>query len=578
MSTLDWIVMLVTLLGIVLYGVWKNRKTDNVEDYLLGKRELKWWTIGLSIMATQASAITFLSTPGLAYEDGMEFAQFYFGLPVAMVIIAIFFLPIYYKLKVYTAYQYLEGRFGVETRSLTASLFLISRGLAAGITILAPAIIMSSIMGWNLTLTNLCIGILVIFYTVIGGTTAVSQTQKQQMVVILSGMILAAILIVFRMPADVSFMDAVSVAGKMEKLEVVDFSFDLNNRYTFWSGMLGGIFLFLSYFGTDQSQVQRYLSGQSLAESRLGLLFNGIIKVPMQFLILFIGILVFIFYQFEKPPVHFNNANIDKIKNTEYYDDYQDLEAKYDQVFEAKQGEIRNLIQAIHTEDEGQIATAKANVLAKEENEKAVRKEVKELITQADPTLKTKDHDYIFITFVMNYMPIGVVGLLIAVIFSAAMSSIASELNALATTTTIDIYKRSIKKDATDKHYLNASRGFTIMWGVIALIFALSASLFDNLIEAVNIIGSLFYGTILGVFLTAFFIKRVKGKAVFISAVFCELFIIYTYYLIYTEVIVFPYLYLNLVGCLLVMITSLILQEFMNNGASGLNKNVLDDN
>ena len=295
MSTLDWTVMLVTLLGIVLYGVWKTRKTDNVEDYLRGKRELKWWTIGLSIMATQASAITFLSTPGLAYEDGMEFAQFYFGLPVAMVIIAIFFLPIYYKLKVYTAYEYLEGRFGVETRSFTASLFLISRGLAAGITILAPAIILSSIMGWNLTLTNLCIGALVIIYTVIGGTTAVSQTQKQQMIVILTGMVLAAILIVFKMPADVSFMDAVSVAGKMEKLEVVDFSFDLNNKYTFWSGMLGGTFLFLSYFGTDQSQVQRYLSGRTLKESRLGLLFNGIIKVPMQFLVLFVGLLFLCF-------------------------------------------------------------------------------------------------------------------------------------------------------------------------------------------------------------------------------------------------------------------------------------------
>ena len=381
MSTLDWAVMLFTLLGIVIYGVWKTRKTDNAEDHLRGKRELKWWTIGLSIMATQASAITFLSTPGLAYEDGMGFAQFYFGLPVAMVIIAIFFLPIYYKLKVYTAYEYLEGRFGVETRSFTASLFLISRGLAAGITILAPAIILSSIMGWNLTLTNICIGVVVVIYTVIGGTTAVSQTQKQQMIVILSGMILAAFLIVFKMPSDISFMDAVSVAGKMEKLEVVDFSFDLNNKYTFWSGMLGGTFLFLSYFGTDQSQVQRYLSGRTLRESRLGLLFNGVIKVPMQFLVLFVGLLVFMFYQFERPPVHFNNANVDKIKNTAYYDDYQDLEVKFNKVFDVKQGEIRNLITAMHSEDEVRIASAKASVLATEIKEKAVRKEVKELIT-----------------------------------------------------------------------------------------------------------------------------------------------------------------------------------------------------
>jgi solute:Na+ symporter, SSS family len=561
MSTIDWAVMLVTLLGIVIYGVWKTRKTDNVEDYLLGKRELKWWTIGLSIMATQASAITFLSTPGQAYEDGMGFAQFYFGLPVAMVIIAVFFLPIYYNLKVYTAYQYLEGRFGLATRSLTASLFLLCRGLSIGITILAPAIILSSIMGWNLALTNICIGTLVIFYTMMGGTTAVSQTQEQQMVVILAGIILAAILIVFKLPSDVSFLDAVSVAGKMEKLEVVDFSFDLDNKYTFWSGMLGGIFLFLSYFGTDQSQVQRYLSGKTLAESRLGLLFNGIIKVPMQFLVLFVGIMVFVFYQFEKPPVHFNSANVDKIKNSAYYADYQKLDQEYTKIFDDKQNEIRNLITAIHTEDESQIAAAKTRVLKAEDKENAIRGDVKAVISKANPSLETKDHDYIFITFVMNYMPIGLIGLLMAVIFSAAMSSIASELNALATTTTIDIYQRSIKKGATDKHYLNASKGFTILWGIIALVFALSASLFDNLIEAVNIVGSLFYGTILGIFLTAFFIKSVQGRAMFIASIISELIIIYLYYLIYTKVIEFSYLYLNLIGCLMVMLMAFTLQK-----------------
>ncbi len=555
--------MLSTLLGIVSYGVWKNRKSESVEEYLLGKRELKWWTIGLSIMATQASAITFLSTPGQAFEEGMGFAQFYFGLPIAMVIISIFFLPIYYRLKVYTAYQFLEERFGVETRTLTSSLFLTSRGLAAGLTILAPSIILSSIMGWNLTLTNVCIGALVVFYTVIGGTTAVSQTQKQQMIIILSGMVLAAVILIFKMPSDISFTDSISVAGKMGKLEVVDFSFDLSNKYTFWSGMLGGVFLFLSYFGTDQSQVQRYLSGKSLTESRLGLMFNGLLKVPMQFLILFVGILVFLFYQFEKPPLHFNNANIDKIVQSEAYQEYQTLEKDYDLVFEEKQKEIRNLVTAINSNDENQIAIAQENVLAQEQREKELREEAKTVLKKADPTLETNDKDYVFITFVMNHMPVGVIGLLLAVIFSAAMSSVASELNALATTTTIDIYQRSIVKEASDAHYLNASRGFTILWGVIALIFALSASLFDNLIEAVNIVGSLFYGTILGIFLTAFFLKKVKGRAVFIAALIAEALVCFIYYLIYTGAIEFPYLYLNLIGCFLVMGFALILQEFL---------------
>ncbi|MHC4379023.1 MAG: sodium:solute symporter family transporter, partial [Planctomycetota bacterium] len=321
METLDWIIMLGTLLSIVAYGVWYTRKVDNVQSYLLGDRDLPWWTIGLSVMATQASAITFLSTPGQAYEDGMRFAQFYFGLPVAMVILCVFFLPIYYRLKVYTAYEYLEGRFDLRTRTLTAVLFLIQRGLAAGLTIYAPAIILSTILGWSLRWTVLFIGALVIFYTMLGGTKAVSVTQKQQMIVILSGMFIAAMILIFQLPPDVGFSDAVGVAGKMGKLNVVDFEFDLSNRYNFWSGMIGGVFLFLSYFGTDQSQVQRYLSGKSLNESRLGLLFNGILKVPMQFLVLFVGILVFVFFQFQQPPIHFNSANLEKLENTEYADD-----------------------------------------------------------------------------------------------------------------------------------------------------------------------------------------------------------------------------------------------------------------
>lgn len=555
-----------TLLFIVSYGVWRTRHVKSMSSYLGGDKDLPWWTIGLSIMATQASAITFLSTPGQAYEDGMRFAQFYFGLPLAMVILAVFVLPIYYRLKVYTAYEYLESRFDLRTRTLTAILFLIQRGLAAGLTIYAPAIILSTILGWPLRLTVFLIGFLVIIYTVAGGTKAVSVTQKQQMVVILSGMVIAAIILVRQFPAGVSFTDAVGVAGKMGKLNVVDFTFDLNNRYTFWSGMLGGTFLFLSYFGTDQSQVQRYLSGKSLTESRLGLLFNGIFKVPMQFLVLFVGILVFIFFQFQRPPVHFNNANLDKLQGTEYEDDFRALDQQYTAVFEERQGEIETMISALRQKDEATITESQQRIAQLESQDDAIRKEVKDLILQADPAAKTKDTDYVFITFVTNYLPIGLVGLLLAVIFSAAMSSTASELNALATTTVVDLYRRSFKKEATDSHYLNASRWFTVLWGGIALVFALSADLFENLIQAVNIIGSLFYGAILGIFLVAFFLKRVGSRAVFIAALISEVIVLIIFYLNSQGKINLAYLWLNLIGCTLVMVIAWILYLFRIDG------------
>lgn len=566
MTTIDWIVMGGTLLFIVSYGVWRTRHVKSMSSYLGGDKDLPWWTIGLSIMATQASAITFLSTPGQAYEDGMRFAQFYFGLPLAMVILAVFVLPIYYRLKVYTAYEYLESRFDLRTRTLTAILFLIQRGLAAGLTIYAPAIILSTILGWPLRLTVFLIGFLVIIYTVAGGTKAVSVTQKQQMVVILSGMVIAAIILVRQFPAGVSFTDAVGVAGKMGKLNVVDFTFDLNNRYTFWSGMLGGTFLFLSYFGTDQSQVQRYLSGKSLTESRLGLLFNGIFKVPMQFLVLFVGILVFIFFQFQRPPVHFNNANLDKLQGTEYEDDFRALDQQYTAVFEERQGEIETMISALRQKDEATITESQQRIAQLESQDDAIRKEVKDLILQADPAAKTKDTDYVFITFVTNYLPIGLVGLLLAVIFSAAMSSTASELNALATTTVVDLYRRSFKKEATDSHYLNASRWFTVLWGGIALVFALSADLFENLIQAVNIIGSLFYGAILGIFLVAFFLKRVGSRAVFIAALISEVIVLIIFYLNSQGKINLAYLWLNLIGCTLVMVIAWILYLFRIDG------------
>lgn len=568
MHWIDWLIMLGSLLGIVAYGVWHTRHVNSMQGYLQGDHDLKWWTIGLSVMATQASAITFLSTPGQAFESGMGFAQFYFGLPVAMVILCVFFLPIYYRLNVYTAYEFLESRFDNRTRTLTAVLFLIQRGLAAGITIYAPAIILSQILGWSLNLTILFMGVLVTYYTYSGGTKAVSVTQKQQMVVILGGMFLAAIALVYQLPDDVSFSDAVGVAGKLDKLNVVDFEFDLSNRYNFWSGMLGGVFLFLSYFGTDQSQVQRYLSGKSLAESRLGLLFNGIVKVPMQFLILFVGVLVFVFFLFNASPLHYNTANVVTLEKSDQAGQYQQIKAEYAQVFDSQQVAVRSLIRAMRAEDEPATQQAQAQVQHLQQRDKALRENTRALIKAADSKAQTRDTDYVFITFVTRYLPIGMVGLLLAVIFSAAMSSTSSELSALATTTVIDLYKRSIAPNKDDAHYYRASRWLTLIWGGIALIFAASASLFDNLIQAVNIIGSLFYGVILGIFMVAFFQKKVGGKAVFQASLISEALIL-TIFVLTTYEIALPgigvikiaYLWLNLIGCGLVMVIAALLQS-----------------
>ena len=560
MHLLDWIVLAGTLIFIVSYGVWKTRRVSSMESYLLGDRELKWWTIGLSIMATQASAITFLSTPGQAYMDGMRFAQFYIGLPIAMVVLSVVVIPIYYKLKVYTAYEYLESRFDLKTRSLTAFLFLVQRGLAAGLTIYAPAIILSSILDWPLFFTNLTIGFLVIIYTVSGGTNAVSQTQKQQMMVILGGMVVASIILISKLPSDVGFGEAVSVAGKMGKLNVIDFKFDLNNRYNFWSGILGGTFLFVSYFGTDQSQVQRYLSGKSLTESRLGLLFNGIFKVPMQFLVLFVGILVFVFFQFNQPPVHFIQENTEALEQSIYQDQYAELKEQDDLVFDQKQEAIRGLISSINEGTDSEIDQASQKVVALIDEQNEIREEVKGLIKLQNPNAEVSDDDYVFLSFVTTYLPIGLVGLLIAVIFSAAMSSTSSELNALATTSIVDFYKRSFRKDESDNHYLVASKLFTVLWGILALAFATFATLFDNLIEAVNIIGSIFYGTILGVFLTAFFLKYVRSNAIFIGAVIAEICVISIWLLTYTGKLNIAYLWLNAIGCLLTMFIASALQ------------------
>lgn len=558
MRPLDWIVLLGTLGFIVCYGVWKTRGSKDIEGYLKGDNSMKWWTIGLSVMATQASAITFLSTPGQAYEDGMRFVQFYFGLPIAMVIISITVIPIFYRLNVYTAYEFLENRFDLKTRSLAALLFLVQRGLAAGITIYAPAIILSTMLGWSLTVTILIIGVLVILYTVSGGSKAVSVTQKQQMAVMMGGMIVAGFVVVSYLPDNVSFGEAVSVAGKMGKMNVVDFSFNWDDRYNFWSGITGGLFLALSYFGTDQSQVGRYLGGKSVTESRLGLLFNGLLKIPMQFLILFIGIMVFVFYQFNQPPVFFNEVAKKNVYATPYADDLRQLELTYTGVFEQKQEAVHRLVAAIKAEDEAAIATAQGSVNALTEASKEVREEVKDLVRLATPDAEVKDTDYVFISFVMKYLPAGLVGLLLAVIFSAAMSSSAAELNALASTTVVDIYKRSLQQQASDRHYLNASRLFTVGWGLVAIIFAMFASMLDNLIEAVNIIGSIFYGTILGIFLVAFYVRYIRGNAVFVAAVLAELVVLYCHY--FTDI---AFLWFNVIGCACVVLFGFILQAMM---------------
>ena len=575
MSTLDWVVLFLTLVSISVYGMYKTRGKKSLENYLKGNKD-NWWTIGLSIMATQASAITFLSTPGQAYEDGMRFIQFYFGLPLAMIIISIAFVPIYYKLKVYTAYEYLENRFDLKTRTLTALLFIVQRGLAAGITIYAPAIILSTLLGWNLTLTNIFIGVLVIAYTVSGGTEAVSITQKQQMAVMMGGMILAGIMVIQLLP--ISMQEALQVAGKMEKLNVVNFEFDLADRYSFWSGMTAAVFLFLSYFGTDQSQVQRYLSGQTLTQSRMGLLMNGFLKIPMQFLILFIGVLVFVFYQFITPPVHFNQVQTEALRQSEYASEFGSLEQSYQANFDSSKQVYTQLLSSIDQENAESTEELTSTLKSLKTEQQEIREEVKALLVTHDPEAETRDTDYVFMRFVMDYLPTGVVGLLFAAIFAAAMSSSSSELNALGSTTTVDLYKRSIRKEASDSHYVNSSKLFTAFWGLGAILFATYASLFENLIQAVNLLGSLFYGTILGIFVVGFFIKWIKGQAVFLAALLSQALILVVHFFngkglfgMHWDI---GFLWYNVIGCLSVVLFGLLLQSGI--GTFGKKKSLED--
>ncbi len=560
MSGIDWIVLFTTLLIIVVYGIYKSRGTENIEGYLLGNHAFPWYSVTLSVMATQASAITFLSAPGLAFSSGMAFVQFYFGLPLAMIVLCITFVPIFHKLKVYTAYEFLENRFDLKTRALTAFLFLIQRGLSTGITIYAPSIILSTILNIDTTITTLFIGGLVISYTVYGGTKAVSYTQMLQMAVIFSGILIAGILVVKMLPESVGFGKALQIAGKMGRTNAIDFSFDWNNQYTVWSGLIGGFFLQLSYFGTDQSQVGRYLTGSSVGQSRLGLLMNGLLKIPMQFLILLIGVLVFTFYQYHQPPIFFNSYELGKLEKSPYNKELEQIKLDYSNAFTEKQAEINRLEQAMDAEDESAINTQRTILENADKKTKAIRQQAVDLMKKNDPDAETNDNNYVFLSFVTKYLPQGLIGLLIAIIFLASMGSTSSALNSLASTTVIDIYKRLVNPDASDEKYLSVSRWTTIIWGIFCILMALYASKMGNLIEAVNILGSLFYGTILGIFIVAFYLKKIGGSATFTAAIITEI-IIFSCWMMD----LMAFLWLNVVGCVLVMLIAVILQKFQKN-------------
>jgi SSS family solute:Na+ symporter len=556
MNALDWLVLLGTILGIAAYGTWRTRHTRKLDTYLKGNHSTKWGTIGLSVMATQASAITFLSIPGQGFDSGIGFVQNYFGLPLALIIVCAVFLPIYRHLGVYTAYEYLGRRFDAKTRLLGAGLFLLQRGLASGVTIYAPAIILSTVLGWRLDLTIVFTGVIVIVYTVTGGSAAVNLTQKWQMGVIFGGMVTAFIVLVMKLPGELGFSGAAHVAGAMGKLQAVDFSLNPDRRYTFWSGLLGGLFLSLSYFGTDQSQVQRYIGGAALREGRLGLMFNALLKIPMQFFILLLGALVFVFHQFEPEPVFFNRAEWQHHTRGEEGAPFRALEAKHAAAHAEREKAVRAWVAA--RENGGREAEAKARqaMLAARDRVEAVRNEAKAALKQADPGVSVKDSDYVFINFIVTQLPHGVIGLLIAVMFAAALGSKASELNALGTTTTIDLWRHVRPLAAHDeRRNIHNAKWFTAIWGMFAIGFALYASFAENLIEAINILGSIFYGVVLGIFLVAFFFQRVRGTAVFWAAIVSQTLVIVLY-----NVLSISYLWYNLIGCAACVVLGLLFQ------------------
>ena len=551
MKELDWVILIATLLFITIYGIAKNLKNQTSESYVVGSRDMKWYAICISIMTTQASAVTFISTPGQGFVDGMRFVQFYFGLPLAMIVLSVFFVPLYYKMRVQTAYQFLEQRFDLKTRSLTALLFLIQRAMGAGLTIYAPAIVLSVVMSWNLQWTIVALSILTIAYTTLGGYKAVAQTQQYQMIVIFAGLFITFFILLYQLPDGVGLSETMTLAGQSDKMHLVDFNFDPENRYNIWSGIFGGFFLFMSYFGTDQSQVGRYLSGASIRESRLGLLFNGILKIPMQFFILFLGVLVYVFFIFNKAPLHFNPVNEKEVTTGIYKEEWQRLNTEYDALFNQRRSAYLNSLE----KDDKSILVERYDAQLKD-----LRMQADSLIKLTNPSLDTNDKDYVFISYILKYLPAGIVGLLIAVIFSSSMSSKASELNALASTSIVDLYRRSVRKGKSDRHYLLATKRMTVLWGILAMLFAMFSSLFENLIQAVNIVGSLFYGAVLGVFAVAFFFKKIGGNAVFWAAIVSELIILLLYLLGELNIFTIAYLWYNLIGCVLVILFGLLFQ------------------
>ncbi len=565
MSLTDWIVLCLTLLGVLLFGVYKSKGERNLHSYFKSSNSMTWFIILLSIMGTQASAITFLSAPGQAYTDGMRFVQYYFGLPLAMIVLCITFVPIYHKLKVYTAYEYLEQRFDLKTRTLASLLFLISRGLSTGISIYAPSIILSSLLGWNIYYTNIFMGGLLIIYTVSGGAKAVAYTQMQQLFIVFIGMFLAGYMVVNLLPEGMGFMDAIKVAAKMGKMNVIETKIDVTDpvwwkdKYNIWSGVIGGFFLALSYFGTDQSQVGRYLTATSIKESRISLLMNGLVKVPMQFGILLIGALVFVFYLNYSSPIVFNQKQIDKTLASDYSESFKESQKAYEILNQKKQVEVLELSAAIKSNDKNSIEKSELELHASEKQSQLLITKAKDTIKNADKLADTNDTNYIFLYFVVHHLPIGLIGLLIAMIFLSAWGSISAALNSLASTSVIDIYKRLGTEEKTELHYYKASKWITLFWGFFSIAVAMFASKLGSLIEAVNILGSLFYGTILGIFMVAFYMKSIQGNATFWAAVITEILVIYIYL---ADVISF--LWLNVIGCLMVMVLSLIIQKVFN--------------
>jgi SSS family solute:Na+ symporter len=575
MSPLDWIVLAVTLVAVIIYGVYRSRTSHNLDGYFLSNRSMHWGLILLSIMGTQASAITFISAPGQAYTDGMRFVQYYFGLPIAMVVVCLFFVPIFHKLKVYTAYEYLENRFNGKTRTLTSFLFLLQRGLSTGISVFAPSIILSSLFGWNIYWTNVFMGGLLIIYTVSGGAKAVAYTQQLQLIIIFTGMFLAAYMVVNMLPPHVGFTDALHVGGKMGKMNIITTGitkngFNWSDQYNLFSGIIGGFFLALSYFGTDQSQVGRYLTARSVAESRVGLLMNGLVKVPMQFLILLIGILVFAFYLFQKAPIFFNEKQLVKLENSVYKDSLQEAEQTYGQLAAAKQQAVTSYSHALESHNDQQLKTSGEQLKVLQHQSDSVRKKVKQWIEQNGGD--SNDTNYIFLRFVVTYLPAGLVGLLIAIIFLASWGSIAAALNSLASCSMVDFHRRFTKKEIRPGDEYRISQWYTLGWGLFCIVVAMfTYNVGNSLIEAVNILGSLFYGVILGVFLVAFFFKKItNGNAVFVAAFLAEAVVLTVFILTKIPSVDFSlgFLWLNPIGAFGVIFFSLLLNSFMKKAPS----------